>query len=149
VFSKSAIVADSADATCQFHPATRPSYDTTSSISSYREFAPGADPFDFTVYMDHVRITLWMGQRSWTLLPVCLLQAPLCVSIHAPLELVQQFFVKLGARYVIVTNNAGFCESHLPQRERARRFTPRTQLRVSSIRKVGSHSLKSWRSHRR
>jgi hypothetical protein len=37
-------------------------------------------------------------------------QAPLTVSINAPLELVQQFFVKLGARYVAVTDANGHCE---------------------------------------
>jgi chloride channel 3/4/5 len=38
------------------------------------------------------------------------MQAPLTISINSPLELVQQFFVKLGARYVVVTDAAGFCE---------------------------------------
>lgn len=37
-------------------------------------------------------------------------QAPLTISINSPLELVQQFFVKLGARYVIVTDEDGYCE---------------------------------------
>ena len=37
-------------------------------------------------------------------------QAPLTVQAHAPLELVQQLFVKLGARYVIVTNSDGYCK---------------------------------------
>jgi hypothetical protein len=38
-------------------------------------------------------------------------QAPLTVRINSPLELVQQFFVKLGARYVVVTDANGYCES--------------------------------------
>ena len=37
-------------------------------------------------------------------------QAPLTVSTHSPLELVQQFFTKLGARYVVVVNSDGYCE---------------------------------------
>ncbi|KAF8521256.1 chloride channel [Hysterangium stoloniferum] len=84
------IVADDADAICQFYPAVGPSHDDVTSISSsYREFNNGPDLFDFTMYMDH---------------------APLSVSTHAPLELVQQFFVKLGARYVVVTSSSGFFE---------------------------------------
>ncbi|KAF8264176.1 chloride channel [Lactarius quietus] len=47
------------------------------------------DPFDFSVYMD---------------------RAPLTVNINSPLELVQQFFVKLGARYVVVTDADGYYE---------------------------------------
>jgi len=53
------------------------------------EFHRAPDPFDFSMYMDH---------------------APLSVSTYAPLELVQQLFVKLGARYVIVCSEAGFFE---------------------------------------
>jgi len=37
-------------------------------------------------------------------------QAPLTIRINSPLELVQQFFVKLGARYVVVTDSNGYCE---------------------------------------
>ncbi|KAG2342945.1 hypothetical protein BDR05DRAFT_1025309 [Suillus weaverae] len=44
------------------------------------------DPFDFSVYMD---------------------QAPLTIQSNSPLELLHQFFVKLGARYVIVTDTDG------------------------------------------
>lgn len=46
----------------------------------------GPDPLDFTLFMD---------------------QAPLTVQIHSPLELVQQMFVKLGARYVVITESDG------------------------------------------
>ena len=49
----------------------------------------GADPCDFSCYMD---------------------QAPLTVQDNSPLELVQQFFTKLGARYVVVTDTDGHCE---------------------------------------
>ena len=38
------------------------------------------------------------------------IQAPLTISVNSPLELVQQFFVKLGARYVVVTDADGYCE---------------------------------------
>jgi chloride channel 3/4/5 len=38
------------------------------------------------------------------------MQAPLTISVKSPLELVQQFFVKLGARYVVVTDPNGYCE---------------------------------------
>ena len=38
-------------------------------------------------------------------------QAPLTVQSNSPLEMVQQFFVKLGARYVIVTDPDGLCMS--------------------------------------
>jgi hypothetical protein len=38
------------------------------------------------------------------------MQAPLSIRINSPLELVQQFFVKLGARYVVVTDADGYCE---------------------------------------
>jgi len=37
-------------------------------------------------------------------------QAPLTITSHSPLELVQQLFVKLGARYVVVVNSDGHCE---------------------------------------
>ncbi|KAJ3762431.1 chloride channel [Lentinula raphanica] len=47
------------------------------------------DMFDFSVYMD---------------------QAPLTITLNSPLELVQQFFVKLGARYVVVTDMDGYYE---------------------------------------
>ena len=39
-----------------------------------------------------------------------IIQAPLTISVNSPLELVQQFFVKLGARYVVVTDADGYCE---------------------------------------
>ena len=38
------------------------------------------------------------------------LQAPLTIQSNSPLELVHQFFVKLGARYVVVTDTDGDCE---------------------------------------
>jgi chloride channel 3/4/5 len=50
----SAIVADDADAICHFHSDKGAFRDTVSTASSYREYASGLDPFDFTVYMNHV-----------------------------------------------------------------------------------------------
>ena len=60
------------------------------------------DPLDFTIYMDQVRVYL-------STLGVWLmgLEAPLLVQAHSPLEVVQQMFVKLGARYVVVINTDG------------------------------------------
>ena len=40
-------------------------------------------------------------------------QAPLAVQMNSPLELVQQLFAKLGAKYVIVTDPSGYCEPSL------------------------------------
>ncbi|KAA1473891.1 hypothetical protein DENSPDRAFT_780653 [Dentipellis sp. KUC8613] len=88
------IVADEADSHVHFHN-TRASglhRMTSSSVSSLIAEGSGnaePDPFDFTVYMD---------------------QAPLTVQTNSPLELVQQFFVKLGAKYVIVTDVDGYYE---------------------------------------
>ncbi|KAK7053320.1 hypothetical protein VNI00_003946 [Paramarasmius palmivorus] len=62
----------------------------SSSISSLLESAQdGIDLFDFSIYMD---------------------QAPLTVSSNSPLEMVHQFFAKLGARYVVVTDADGYYE---------------------------------------
>jgi chloride channel 3/4/5 len=51
---------------------------------------PDIDPFDFSIYMD---------------------QAPLTLQSNSPLEMVHQYFTKLGARYVVVTDTDGFCTS--------------------------------------
>lgn len=53
---------------------------------------PADDPYDFTPYMD---------------------QAPLTLTNHSPLEMLHRFFVKLGARYVVVVDSeSGFCKSY-------------------------------------
>jgi chloride channel 3/4/5 len=65
----------------------------------------GEDPFDFSVYMDKVRPKCCKER----ILLSRVAQAPLTVNINSPLELVQQFFVKLGARYVVVTDADGYC----------------------------------------
>ncbi|KIO28067.1 hypothetical protein M407DRAFT_72341, partial [Tulasnella calospora MUT 4182] len=84
-----ALVADGPDAECHFNPAfnRRRSFDAASFTSSLNEDGGNyTDPFDFSLYMD---------------------RAPICVPSHAPLALVQQMFVKLGARYIIVTDANG------------------------------------------
>lgn len=79
-------MADDADHPVTFH--TTYSHDMmTSSVSSLQDAA--VDRFDFSVYMD---------------------KAPLTIQSNSPLELLQQFFVKLGARYVVVTDTDGLCE---------------------------------------
>ncbi|KAF9450421.1 hypothetical protein P691DRAFT_810365 [Macrolepiota fuliginosa MF-IS2] len=66
---------------------------TSSSISSLLDGHVhtnySADPFDFSIYMD---------------------QAPLTISSNSPMELLHQFFVKLGARYVVITDIEGLYE---------------------------------------
>jgi len=84
------IVADEAEDQVHFH--TTYSHNlAASSISSLLEDATNStqDPFDFSAYMD---------------------QAPLTVTSNSPLEMIHQFFVKLGARYIVVTNPDGLYE---------------------------------------
>ncbi|EJU02325.1 clc channel [Dacryopinax primogenitus] len=79
------IVAENPDASCHFHHTT--SHDLLNlSISSLYNTPLPQDLYDLSIYMD---------------------QAPLTVAAHAPLELVQQLFVKLGAKYVVVVNDDG------------------------------------------
>ncbi|TDL24300.1 hypothetical protein BD410DRAFT_116394 [Rickenella mellea] len=75
------------DAPCYFNPAS--SIGPVDSESSFTETPTGPDPLDFSLFMD---------------------QAPLTVQTHSPLELVQQLFAKLGAKYVIVTDPNGYYE---------------------------------------
>ena len=88
------IVADEPDEVVSFHTAGPHGHlPMTASISSLAETGSNmlwADPYDFSCYMD---------------------QAPLTVQDNSPLELVQQFFTKLGARYVVVTDTDGHCTS--------------------------------------
>ncbi|KAI0047762.1 hypothetical protein FA95DRAFT_1589022 [Auriscalpium vulgare] len=85
------IVADEAEHPVYFQGEGRFNFGemSSSSLSSIVEDGPRIDPFNFSVYMD---------------------QAPLTVNINSPLEIVQQFFVKLGARYVVVTDSEGHYE---------------------------------------
>lgn len=84
-------MADEAEASVSFHAASPFDYGS-SSITSLVDEDPQADPFDFSVYMD---------------------KAPLTVQTNSPLQLVQEFFVKLGARYVVVTDADGYCKLRL------------------------------------
>ncbi|KAH7097978.1 chloride channel [Auriculariales sp. MPI-PUGE-AT-0066] len=93
------IVADTPHVVCQFssvRPGEMPgaanddAYSVSSMTSAQRAVhAESVDPLDFSVYMD---------------------QAPMTVQVGSPLELVQQLFVKLGARYLVVTDTDGFYE---------------------------------------
>lgn len=81
-----AIVADDPDGQVRFETSyVRTGHDMTASYSSCVEQG-SEDPLDFSVYMD---------------------EAPLTIQSNSPLPLVHQFFVKLGARYVIVTDTDG------------------------------------------
>ncbi|KDQ57485.1 hypothetical protein JAAARDRAFT_130295 [Jaapia argillacea MUCL 33604] len=87
------IVADAASSPVQFHTAqTHFRGDLASSSVSFNdllEASQAMDPLDFSVYMD---------------------QAPLTVQSNSPLALVHEFFVKLGAKYVVVTDTDGLYE---------------------------------------
>ncbi|KAI0245052.1 hypothetical protein BJV78DRAFT_1331379 [Lactifluus subvellereus] len=80
------IVAEEADHPMSFHP-SRHLYRSLSSSSLSSILEHPEDPFDFSVYMD---------------------KTPLTISINSPLELVQQFFIKLGAQYVVTTDANGY-----------------------------------------
>lgn len=80
------IVAGEAEEEVYFHTNYGRREMMASSVSSLVDGHAGINPFDFTAYMD---------------------QAPLTIQSNAPLELVHQFFVKLGARYVVVTDTDG------------------------------------------
>ncbi|RXW25621.1 hypothetical protein EST38_g268 [Candolleomyces aberdarensis] len=85
------ILADSPEASIHFHSPYVP--DMASSISSFAEptvlHPISEDPFDFTPYMD---------------------QAPLTLISQSPMEMLHRFFVKLGAKYVIVVDSDGIYE---------------------------------------
>ncbi|KAG7098607.1 hypothetical protein E1B28_000530 [Marasmius oreades] len=84
------LVADEGDEEVHFAHHARRGRIASSSFSSLLESAQdGLDLFDFSIYMD---------------------QAPLTVQSNSPLQMVHQFFVKLGARYVVVTDTDGFYE---------------------------------------
>ncbi|KIY46768.1 hypothetical protein FISHEDRAFT_66304 [Fistulina hepatica ATCC 64428] len=82
------IVADEANQEVIFR-AFSSHYTMASSISSLLEEESVDNPFDFGPYMD---------------------QAPLQMPSNSPLELLHQFFVKLGAKYVIITDADGLYE---------------------------------------
>ncbi|KAG0706023.1 chloride channel [Suillus ampliporus] len=83
-----AVVAEDATEEVRFHTTYTHEENLATSYSSWAEEARQGedDPFDFSVYMD---------------------KAPLTIQSNSPLELLRQLFVKLGARYVIVTDTDG------------------------------------------
>jgi chloride channel 3/4/5 len=102
------IVADAAGDEVYFHTINSHRGLSSSSFSSLLESGQesGIDPFDFSIYMDQVSDDS-LGSKH------CLLifsKAPLTMQSNSALELVHQFFVKLGARYVVVTDTDGFCK---------------------------------------
>ncbi|KDR75843.1 hypothetical protein GALMADRAFT_248571 [Galerina marginata CBS 339.88] len=87
------LVAEDTDDDVHFHSAYSHPL-ASSSFSSLQESSQATatvplDPFDFTPYMD---------------------QAPLTLANNSPMELVHQVFVKLGARYVVITDTDGLYE---------------------------------------
>ncbi|KAF9241627.1 chloride channel [Melanogaster broomeanus] len=82
------IVAEDADEAVNFQSSgfSRERDLTASYASWFPDNQADEDPFNFCVYMD---------------------EAPLTIQSNSPLELVHQFFVKLGARYVVVTDTDG------------------------------------------
>ncbi|KAF4620845.1 hypothetical protein D9613_000727 [Agrocybe pediades] len=96
-----ALVTEDSEDEVHFHTAySHPM--ASSSISSLQDVSQSVniplDPLDFTPYMD---------------------QAPLTLVNNSPMELVHQIFVKLGARYVVITDTDGLCKHpttklHLP-----------------------------------
>ncbi|KAI0246480.1 hypothetical protein BJV78DRAFT_1299034 [Lactifluus subvellereus] len=77
------IVAEEADHPMSFH-LSHHLYRSLSSSSLLSILEHPEDPFDFST--------------------------PLTISINSPLELVQQFFIKLGAQYVVTTDADGYYE---------------------------------------
>ncbi|RDB25370.1 H(+)/Cl(-) exchange transporter 5 [Hypsizygus marmoreus] len=83
------IVADEAEDEVHFHTTYSHNMAASSISSLSEELGRSKDIFDFSDYMD---------------------QAPLTVQSNSPLEMVHQFFSKLGARYVVVTDTEGIYE---------------------------------------
>ncbi|KAH0589057.1 hypothetical protein H2248_004829 [Termitomyces sp. 'cryptogamus'] len=82
------LVADEPEAEVYFHTTYTHYISSVSSLMEETEYHE-QDLFDFSIYMD---------------------QAPLTVQSNSPLEMVHQFFSKLGARYVVVTDTEGLYE---------------------------------------
>jgi len=80
------IVADTPEEQVSFGPASM-HLSMASSVSSLLD-GQDKDHYDFSIYMD---------------------QAPLTIQSNSPLEMVHQFFTKLGARYIVITDTEGLC----------------------------------------
>jgi chloride channel 3/4/5 len=71
---------------------------------------PRSNPYDISRYIDRVsRLLLAMrgSARGKGGSRLTVAQAPITVQTHSSLELVQQLFVKLGARQIMVTDSRG------------------------------------------
>jgi hypothetical protein len=107
------------------------------------------DPFNFSVYMD--KVGCFRKFSSDILLITVTHKAPLTISVNSPLELVQQFFVKLGARYVVVTDENGHCEfifssfSSTDDGGTKPHLEQTLQMKASLTKMVGSLFSVSWR----
>lgn len=84
------VVADNGNEEVHF-PESSTQHDQEASLASLieGEGASPINPFDFSVYMD---------------------RAPLTVQSNSPLELLHQMFVKLGARFIMITDPEGLYE---------------------------------------
>lgn len=104
----SALVADDGDAECTFNESSnRPTSPSSLSLMEEEE-ETDTDLFNFAVYMDQVS---GLRETNQHLLKLKLrLKAPLTIQTNSPLELAQQLFSKLGAKYVVVTDPSGFCK---------------------------------------
>lgn len=125
------IAADEADRPIKFNSSALyqhggPLASSVSSLEAGSLYGGNVDPFDFSPYMD---------------------QAPLTVLSNSPLELVQQFFTKLGARYVVVTDADGYCMCPDVQRCSCS-LADLVQTKASSTRRRGSLSCPNWKKER-
>lgn len=102
------IVADEAEAEVHFHTTYSHNMMASSSSSFEDSMRPTQDPLDFSAYMDQVSCR--QRNSHLFLMSKFVLQAPLTVQSNSPLEMIHQFFVKLGARYVVVTDTEGLCK---------------------------------------
>ncbi|KAL7415855.1 chloride channel [Mrakia frigida] len=87
----------------------------TMSVTSFQDASGftlpghGKDPFDLVSFIDQASPSLTSSFfLSLETEPLLFQQTPLTVQLHSPLELVQQLFVKLGVRQVVVVNEKGF-----------------------------------------
>lgn len=100
---------DDVDREVRFHATY--SHDPSSSISSLQEAGQtlaSSDPYDFSPYMDKVSYSCFDVPS----ISQCFNhKAPITMANNSPMEFLHQIFVKLGARYAIITNADGLCQS--------------------------------------